>query len=494
MAKKKPSNDDVHRLASVVESAEDAIFTKALDGTIQTWNRAAEKLYGYSIDEIKGRHVSLLIPPERLEELRKTLEDVQHEMGLKHHRTASVRKDGSRVPVSLTISPLRDSRGKVVGTSTIARDISQRLKEEEELRKTQEELRASLKELELRNKQLNLFSQMAERLNSAETAEEGYPIIAEFGKQIFPSEAGALYVINASRTLAERVSSWGECVASEGAFALSECWALRLGKLHVATAGQSAMRCQHLRQSDLAGMAGYLCNPVLAQGQVFALFYVQVAAAADQPETSFPEMMAARQQRIVTFCERSGLSLANVRLREQLRYQSIRDPLTGLFNHSYLEQTLEREVSRAARERSTVGVIMLDIDHFKRFNDTFGHDAGDVLLREVGYFLQGRIRKEDIACRYGGEEFTIVLSHASLEDTAKRAEQLRAEVREVHVKHQGQLLGPITFSFGVAAFPEHGTTFTEVLKAADNALYQAKAEGRDRVVAGEPSGAAGRLP
>jgi len=482
MSKQKPSDESSHRLASVVESAEDAIYTKALNGTIETWNRAAEKLYGYRADEVKGRHVSLLVPPDRSDDLRKALEDVQHEMGRQHHRTVSLRKDGSTVPVSLTISPLRDSRGRVVGTSTIARDISQRLKEENELRRTQEELRISLRELELRNKLLNLFSQMAERLDGTQTAEEGYPIIAEFATQTFPSESGALYIVNASRTLVEAVAFWGESVASETVFAPDDCWALRLGKLHSGMVGQNAMLCRHLKQAELAG---YLCNPVLAQGQVFALFYLQMAAdVSGRPEGSAPEAMAAKQQVVVAFSERAGLSLANVKLREQLRFQSIRDPLTALFNHSYLEQTLEREISRAARGKSTVGIIMLDIDYFKRFNDTFGHDAGDVLLREVGYFLQSRTRKGDVACRYGGEEFTIVLTHATLEATAKRAEQLRMEARGVHVKHQGQLLGPISFSFGVAAFPEHGSTVMEVMKAADKALYQAKAEGRDRVVVG----------
>lgn len=169
-------------------------------------------------------------------------------------------------------------------------------------------------------------------------------------------------------------------------------------------------------------------------------------------------------------------------LRETLRQQSIRDSLTGLFNRRYLEETLDREIHRVIRKGAPLGVIMVDLDHFKQFNDLYGHEAGDTLLRELGRFLQNNIRAEDIPCRYGGEEFTLILPEAPLDVTRRRAEHLREHVKQLHVLYRGQALGGIRLSCGVAAYPDHGDTGDVLLRAADAALYRAKAEGRDRVV------------
>ncbi len=174
-------------------------------------------------------------------------------------------------------------------------------------------------------------------------------------------------------------------------------------------------------------------------------------------------------------------------MRDQLREQSIRDPLTNLFNRRYLEEILEREISRSLRHNQEIGFIMLDIDHFKQYNDTYGHDGGDTLLRHMSAFLQHHIRTEDIACRYGGEEFLLVLPGACLDHSRRRAEDLCASVRRITVEHQGQVLGTITASFGVAGFPYHGTSATDVINAADQALYRAKHGGRNRVVMAERS-------
>jgi diguanylate cyclase (GGDEF)-like protein len=185
----------------------------------------------------------------------------------------------------------------------------------------------------------------------------------------------------------------------------------------------------------------------------------------------------------IAVAERISLALANLRLREILRGQSLRDPLTGLFNRRYMEESLERELRRAARNNHSVALLMLDVDHFKRFNDTFGHQAGDTLLRSLGDFLTKRTRGQDSACRYGGEEFSIILSGVSVEAAKKRAELLREDLKHLTIEHVGQVLGSVTLSIGVAAFPGHATS-EALLKAADQALYRAKAEGRDRVVVG----------
>jgi diguanylate cyclase (GGDEF)-like protein len=180
--------------------------------------------------------------------------------------------------------------------------------------------------------------------------------------------------------------------------------------------------------------------------------------------------------------ERISLALANLCLREVLRGQSIRDPLTGLFNRRYMEESLEREVSRAVRQNEKMALLMIDLDHFKHFNDTFGHQAGDMVLREVGHFITQRTRGQDVACRYGGEEFVLILAGATLDAATKRAEALREEIKHLTVQHAGQILGKVSFSIGLSAFPQHGKTGAELIGLADQALYRAKSEGRDRVV------------
>ena len=168
-----------------------------------------------------------------------------------------------------------------------------------------------------------------------------------------------------------------------------------------------------------------------------------------------------------------------------LREQSVRDHLTGLFNRRYMEETLERELHRASRNQHSLGVIMLDVDDLKRFNDTYGHAAGDAILRAMGNLLVGHVREEDIACRYGGDEFLIILPDASRKVTHTRAELICKDTKQFHLQFEGQSLEAITFSLGVAVFPENGSTSATLLKTADNALYRAKREGRGRVVEAE---------
>ncbi|NJP06100.1 MAG: GGDEF domain-containing protein [Chloroflexaceae bacterium] len=177
-----------------------------------------------------------------------------------------------------------------------------------------------------------------------------------------------------------------------------------------------------------------------------------------------------------------ALAFTNIALRERLHHQAIHDALTGLYNRRYLDQTLPHELAQASQTESPVGLIMLDIDHFKYFNDTYGHDAGDAMLRIVGNALRQHTRSSDITCRYGGEEFTVVLPGASIEISQQRAEQLRRAISTLSIEHNGQVLGPITISLGVSAFPQHSSNADDLVKAADIALYQAKVQGRNRVM------------
>jgi diguanylate cyclase (GGDEF)-like protein len=222
----------------------------------------------------------------------------------------------------------------------------------------------------------------------------------------------------------------------------------------------------------------YLCVPILAQGEALGVLHFQ---ATEENPTLVDSELSLK----TTFAGQVGLSVANIRLREALRTQSIKDPLTGLYNRRCLEETMERETRRAMRAEQGLGVLMLDLDHFKKFNDTYGHDAGDTVLRETASFLLKSVRAEDIVCRFGGEEFVVILPVADLKVTQARAERIRTRIRELTVMHQGQSLGMVTVSIGVAEVPQHGSAAKELLEAADAALYRARRDGRDRVAVAE---------
>jgi diguanylate cyclase (GGDEF)-like protein len=238
-------------------------------------------------------------------------------------------------------------------------------------------------------------------------------------------------------------------------------------------------RCRHLA----AGSNGiHLCMPLIAQGETMGLLYLEKKPWDEEAAGAGKGLTKQQQKLASTLAEHISLSLANLKLRESLRHQAIRDSLTGLFNRRYLQETLEREIHRVQRRDATLGVIMMDVDHFKNFNDTYGHEAGNRLLAVLGRYLQGSIRAEDIACRYGGEEFTLILPEVSPEVLLERAEAIRKGAEELEVLYQGTMLGGVTISLGLSYFPQHGAEGETLLQAADAALYQAKRSGRNRVI------------
>jgi diguanylate cyclase (GGDEF)-like protein len=340
---------------------------------------------------------------------------------------------------------------------------------------------ASVKELEYRSHNRTLLNEMGDLLQTCLSVEEAYEIIAKFAQQLFPGESGALCILDDSQNNVETVAAWGESPPTESIFAPEDCWALRRGKAHVVVDPRSEPVCRHITHppSD-----GYLCVPMMSQGKALGTLYLLNGPnTLTQPNEMWPlSKESTKQQLAIAFARNVELALANLKLRETLHNQAIRDPLTGLFNRRYMEESLKREVYRAERRGTSLGIIMLDIDHFKKFNDTHGHAAGDALLHELGSFLKAHVRGADIACRYGGEEFTLILPDVSVEGARQRAEQLREQVRYLKVQDNNQTLNGVTLSLGVAVFPLNGSTMETVLRSADLALYRAKHEGRNRVV------------
>jgi diguanylate cyclase (GGDEF)-like protein/PAS domain S-box-containing protein len=328
-----------------------------------------------------------------------------------------------------------------------------------------------MEELRRRTERATMLAKMGELLQSCISLDEVFTATLGFGPKIFPGARGVMALLNASRSLVELICSWSECQVAAREFEPSDCWALRTGHTHLVAAGDLTARCAHA--ADVTN--SYLCIPILAQGETLGIMHFQ--ATDEEPELNPSELSFK-----TTFAAQVGLSIANIRLREALRTQSVRDPLTGLYNRRYLEEVLEREVRRAARATQSLGVLMIDLDHFKTFNDTYGHDAGDAVLRETGLSLSRGIRAEDFVCRFGGEEFVVILPTANMQAACARAERLRLKIRELSVMHQGKSMGMLTVSIGVAVLPEHGVSPKELMAAADAALYEAKHRGRDQVV------------
>lgn len=360
----------------------------------------------------------------------------------------------------------------ITGFSAYFRNINERKQSEAALQQANAHLTHWVRELEQRTREITLLREMGDLLHACRTAEEAYAVIGQMATELFPTEAGALYIFSASRTLLEAVATWGS-VPMQRLTQPDECWSLRRGRIHLAQDTRTGLCCQHL---PVLPPTCSLCIPMMAQSETLGVFHL----CREQGNLS-----EATRQLAATVTEHIALALATLKLQETLRHQAIRDPLTGLFNRRYMEEALERELRRTTRYNTLLGIIMFDLDHFKRFNDTFGHAAGDTVLRELGVCLRNHIRGEDLASRYGGEEFMLILLDTTPDDVQQRAEQVRSAVSRLQVQYREQSLGAVTISLGIAFFPTHGSTVEELVHAADTALYRAKAAGRDCVVIGE---------
>lgn len=461
-------------LAGVLNSSLDGIMAfksiRNSEGTIMdfqwlTINPTAEKIVGRRGEDVIGKYLLQEMPGnletglfDRYVEVVKTNQPLELEFYYDH--------EGIQAWFKMMAVKFND------GFTVTFRNITEDKQAEATLQQANEKLVRWVEELKQRNREMALLGEMNELLQACETLEEAYKAIGIKLPQLFPSCSGGLAAIDAFKNRVETVATWGKLPGSRPWFAPHECWALRRGRSHRVDNSPFSLFCDHFHPHP--SPVESICIPMMAQGEISGLLYLI---------SSHPGRLTdGKQQLARTVSEQIALALANIKLRETLHTQSIRDSLTGLFNRRYLEETLERELQRAHRQDQSVGIVMIDIDHFKHFNDTFGHDAGDAVLRQVGELLINNIRGSDIACRYGGEELTLILPDATLSETYRRAEEIREAIKNLVLEHRGELLGIITASLGIACYPTAGITGDDLIRAADMALYRAKALGRDRVV------------
>jgi diguanylate cyclase (GGDEF)-like protein len=332
---------------------------------------------------------------------------------------------------------------------------------------SQTKLERSLQQLQIETESSKLLNELQDHLQICVNAPEAYEVLGGYAQKFVPNSAGAVFAIDSSRNLMGLMTSWGDSLSpTQHILSPEDCCAIRGGRMHLQVETSRGLTCRHFSGSI---PDAYVCLPLSALGEMLGILHISAMSSEDFTD--------ARMELIQQAGEYAALRLANLRLREKLHDQSIRDPLTGLYNRRFLEATLEQELHRSSRHHTGLGIIMADIDKFKTFNDSFGHTAGDIVLKEIGALLRRSVRTEDIVCRYGGEEFLVVLPDTSLESVSERAEMVRDAIAKLDLQHAGHALGKITASFGIS-FSQDGVLTPEILlRYADEALYESKRRG-----------------
>jgi diguanylate cyclase (GGDEF)-like protein len=321
------------------------------------------------------------------------------------------------------------------------------------------------------------LSELSEWLQSAKSEPELYDMISSVLGRLMPECKGSLFIYANSRDVLEVAAQWNGQVHSKSIHP-EDCWSLRRGHPYVHGTSEIEFHCDHVHEGI---NNNYCCIPILAHGETVGLLHLEYAFAGAETAEEAKARFADRARLGLASAEHLSIAIANMKLREGLRDQSVRDVLTGLSNRRYLLETARRELLRAERQQHPVSVLAIDVDHFKSFNDNHGHDAGDTVLRHVGELLRALFVDDAVPCRFGGEEFVVLMPNTGLEQAAKRAEELRAKVEALSIRYADGHLPRVTISVGLAAFPEAGGNLTEILRVADEALYRAKSNGRNRV-------------
>jgi diguanylate cyclase (GGDEF)-like protein len=388
------------------------------------------------------------------------------------HRSATSLLLGAALGIPLSLG--------ILGTiyAMLERENAQRRRSEAQTGLASLELGRSVAQLQRVSAEMAGLSRYAGMLQGCTNVDELLEVTRTSLRALLPDAAVTVFLIRASRDHAEIAATWGtHRVESDPHPHPGDCWAVRRNQPFACVDAHRDLHCTHVQAATAGPPVATHCLPVSAQGELMGWFYL--SGAGPGPLRDAP----LAQQAVEQF----SLALANLRLKDVLRQQSIRDPLTGLFNRRYLEESLARELARCQRRELPLAVMMLDLDHFKAFNDRHGHGGGDALLTAFARVLQANCRAEDIPCRFGGEEFTLILPEADDALAAQRAEALLRDTANLVVDHQGDHLTRVTCSIGIAAMPRHGSNATALLGAADAALYHAKASGRNRAVVATPT-------
>jgi diguanylate cyclase (GGDEF)-like protein/PAS domain S-box-containing protein len=445
-------------------------------------NRRIAELCGRGCDELTGSMIDAMVASEAdgeafgaaLAKIRESGMATEVELQLR-------RRDGTTLLIEAYGKPLAaNGRGEILWVIRDKTDAllveAERRDHARDMQDANARLTASLHAAEIRAKEIALLTELSGMLQSCQSLDEILAAVQTYAGYLFPEEGGALYLLNEARDGVVRGSQWGTLVSDVASFHPEDCWALRRGTTFPTSQASQGIACTHAACCGPTGSA-FVCQPLIAQNNLLGLLYREAAAAL--------RFSAGANQLATMLAEQVSLAIANLELREQLRKQAIRDPLTGLYNRRFLEDALTRETARSARDGRPLALAIVDIDYFKKINDTHGHEAGDAVLRGLGKILGETIRKTDIVGRFGGEEFLLLLPGAGVDVAEQRLHELLDAVRTMNVALPTGTLDGITASIGLAVMPLHVAKGDALVAAADAALYQAKGQGRNRLVVTE---------
>lgn len=466
----------------LLETANTLIVGLDDDGRVVLCNSMTEQVTGFKRGDLLGRNWSDAVVPRDIypqsweifeSRGRADCEQDQFETPIRRY------PNGERF-VSWSNSRIADPDGRPV-SFWFGIDVTHRQHVQTELETANRQLLATVKTLEHRNRQITILRGMADRLQACHEVGEAFQMAAACVRDLFPGRAGGFYALNAARTALTLEAAWPDTVRMASVIDHRHCGAVLRTSSHRWDGNHTESSCSHFGEA-YAGTG--LCVPSMARGELQGMLVLRDTMENPQPVACEPVIKGAGSDEAalaVAVCENLGLAVSALRLRQQLQDQATRDPLTGLHNRRIMSEMFERELLVAGRKGRSLAVMMIDIDHFKLFNDRHGHEAGDAVLKAVGDFFCRQCRASDIVCRHGGEEFVILLPESDVAGAIQRAEHLREGTKRLAVSNRGFALEAVTISIGIAVYPDHGLDARALLRAADEALYQSKVLGRDRV-------------
>ncbi len=466
-----PSQRGLSRLYAklIAENSTESIAVTNADAIIEWVNDAYVEMTEYTFEECVGKStIDLTIGPDTDRTVLRDIALAGAQRQVKRCELIHYRKSKDRYWAESVVTPIFDQNDELTHFLVVSRDITDRKLlevEREEARRVEKERQAERR----------VLSKTTEWLYAARSLDDLYNVVAKCAPKLMPESSGALYIYSNSRDVLDMAVAWGT-LQSPDYIEPHDCWALRRGRAYHFGEEDIEFPCGHYDED----VTSSFCLPLLAHGETIGMLWCR----SNEEKSDDNEQGHARYWDLaLMLAEQVSLTIANVRLRQELQDRSVRDPLTGLWNRRYFLDTLRREKARADSNELGFALISIDIDHFKRFNDHHGHDAGDLVLRRVTAELVETAGSAGIVCRVGGEELAVICPDLDEASAMDLAHKLHSAVKRVEIVYQGQILPCVTFSAGVSTYPSDHSSIDDLMRNADNALYQAKRAGRNRVIA-----------